>query len=169
MVFPVTLFFFLGEDMPDFWVDYGGVFSKVAETAVITLVPVIHITDLVEGDIKSVHTEDDSTSYQNTTGNDAVVSFSIQASNAGGTATRHVKVYSSPNNDSTSGATLLFEYGTASSSFFDTAGDNIGLSNLRIQNNHFLVIENVDDSRAGPNHITINSSRLFFVREYTNI
>ena len=160
---------FLGiDDLPDHWVELGGVFTKVNPTAVVTRIPVVYTPVLTEGVIASVHTENDSTSYQNTTGNTAIASLVIGAISTG-LESRHVKIWSSPNDNSSIGATLLFEIGTTSSFAFDNDGDEISLIDLKIQHNHYLVIENVDEGRAGTNNIAVNRQEYFFVKEYTGI
>ena len=157
-----------GDDLPDYWTSIGGINTKVAPTAVITRVPVVLTAVLAEGDIHSVHIEDDTTSYQNTSGNPAYTSFSIGTSQAGG-AQRHVKIYSSPTDDSATGAILLFEIGTVDTPAFDGPTDSLTVSNLKIENNHYLVVENVDESRVGDNSLKINNFGYFFVLEYTGI
>jgi len=90
---------------------------------------------------------------KNTTGNDAFAVLIIIA-RTGGTEERHVKIYSGPTENSTSGATLLFEVGRdANSGILNAQGEQLTTPVLKIQNNHFLTVENVDDSRAGINDI----------------
>lgn len=108
---------------------------------------------LTEGGVRSMHEEDDSTDYQNTTGFNAICVLTFEAS-ASGTEERHVRVYSGPTTNSTTGATLLWEFGTdGTSGIFDTSGQRVTTPPLKISNNHFIIVENVDDSRAGTNNI----------------
>ena len=109
-----------------------------------------------EGDILSVH-DDDNTDYKNTTGFDAITVLTINVINTG-VATRHIKVYSGPTTDSTSGATLVWEVGQVDNDFYDGDGDAITTPPLKIQNNHFIIVENVDDSRAGTNNFQVTGT-----------
>ncbi len=119
-----------------------------------TIVYLAYNSAIAEAAVVSVHTDDDSTSYQNTSGFDAVAVLTLAT--VSGSDEAHVKVYSSPNDNSTSSATLLWEYGnSASSSMFKAAGDLLTSPPLKIQNNHYIVIENVDESRAGDNTIDL--------------
>ena len=157
------------DDLPDFWTLLGGIFTKVAETATLTQIPVILQTLMTEGLVQSIHVEDNSTSYQNTTGNDAFATVTLKAFSSG-TATRHAKIWSSPNDNSITGATLLYEVGTVDvAGLFDTAGDELTFVDCKIADNHFLVIENVDDSRAGTNNFVVSNQEIFFLDEYTDI
>lgn len=114
-----------------------------------------HRSSITEGSVVSVHTEGDSTSYQNTSGSTAYAAIIILCA-GGGTEERHVKVYSSPNDNSTTSATLLFEFGAnTGTNFMDANGEKFTTPKLAIQTNHYLVVENVDDSRSGTNNIQV--------------
>jgi len=121
---------------------------------------------ITEGGKLSVHKDDD-TDYQNTSGFDAMAIVIIQALDTGA-ATRHVKLWSAPTTNSTTSATLLVEYGGTDSTHFDASNDLLTMPPVKIQNNHYLVVENVDDSRAGTNNvgvIGIQSGKIGFVVE----
>jgi hypothetical protein len=66
-----------------------------------------------------------------------------------------VKIYSGPTTDSTTSATLLWEIGHTDDVFFDSSNDLLMTSPLTIQFNHYLIVENVDDSRAELNDVTV--------------
>ena len=156
------------DDLPDYWTPVGGIFTKVASTAVVTRVPLIITTDYNEGDIMSVHTEDDSTSYQNTSGNPAYATVTIVNAPTG-VATRHVRIWSSPNDDSIAGATLRYEVGSTDHIGFDEQGESLSFPDVKIENNHYLVVENVDDGRTGTNDFTVGNAEFFFILEYTGL
>ena len=128
---------------------WSGIGIKDADTVKLLL----FTSTFLEGQTRSVHDETDSTAYQNTSGNTAFAIIILKASNTG-TQVRHIKVWSGPNADSTTSATLLFEFGsTTGSSFMNNNNEKFTLPVLPIQNNHYLTIENVDDGRAGTNSI----------------
>lgn len=123
--------------------------------------------DITEGTALSVHDESD-TDYQNTSGADATTVLILLATNTGA-ATRHVRVYSSPTTDTIAGGTLVWETGQSDSTFFDAASDQLTSPPMQIQNNHFIVVNNVDDSRAGTNNVQVlglNSNIAAFVVEH---
>lgn len=111
-------------------------------------------TDWAEGNIQSLH-DQTNTDYQNTSGYDAIAVINITCKNGGG-ATRHVKIWSGATVNSTSGATLLYEVGGEDTVFFDGLNDTLTVGPLKVQNNHYLTIENVDDSRTGSNDIGLS-------------
>lgn len=155
--------------MPNQWVDLGGVFFAVDANTVITLVPVFHTASITEGEVKSVHTADDSTAYQNTTGNTAYATLNLRTID-GGQSERHIKIWSGPTADSTTSATLLWEIGKLSTTEYLSQSDvdRITTRTLKIQNNHYLTIENVQESRAGTNNVTIGiDSTVNYVIERT--
>jgi len=115
---------------------------------------VYHTSNITEGTVVSVHDGTD-TDYKNTTGYNAIAVLTLRANNTGN-STRHVKIYSGPTTDSTSGATLLFEYGQNNHSDFDASTDFLTTPPLTISNNHYLIVENVDDARTGTNDIDIS-------------
>lgn len=156
------------DDLPDHWINMGGVFTAVASTATIESKILMHNTELSEGDVKSIHMDDDTTAYQNTTGNAAFATLRITATGSG-SSTRHIRIYSAPTSDSTSSATLLFEFGTGDTNAFDSSGNTMTVSGLKIQNNHYLVLENVDDSRAGTNDVFVVADLTSSVQEFSNI
>lgn len=108
--------------------------------------------EITEGSTISVH-DDDDTNYQNNSGNDAIVVLRLQNVQVGA-STRHVKIYSHSVVD-IAGGTLVFEIGQTDSVFFDANGDNLTTPPMRIQNGHFINVENVDDSRTGTNNLRV--------------
>jgi len=116
-----------------------------------TVVRVYTGADIAEGGVLSVHKEDN-TDYQNTSGFNAFAVIVLDGRDSG-IATRHVKIYSAPTTDSISGATLVFETGQVDNDNFDAGGDYVTTPPLKIQDNHYIVVENVDDSRAGTNNV----------------
>ena len=142
--------YFTGNGSTEF--DSGGIGLGVNDGD--TVKTLIHGTGIVEGGIQSVHTRDDSTSYQNLSGNTAIATL-VLVGNDTGTEPRHIKLYSAPDDDSTaSGAVLLYEADQAS--LLASSSDVFTTPPLPISNNHYLVIENVDESRGGTNNITAN-------------
>lgn len=111
------------------------------------------LANMAEGTILSVPQEGGS-DYKNLSGFNTVAVLMVQCANTG-VASRHVKIYFSPTTNSSSGATLLWEIGSVDNIFFDASTDSITTSPLTIQNNHFIIVENVDDSRAGLNDISV--------------
>ena len=110
--------------------------------------------DMTEGTVLSVH-DDAGAAYQNLSGFNAVAVLRIEARGSG-FATRHVRVYSGPTTNDITGATLLWEVGQVDSAFFDLTANVITTSPLTISNNHYLIVENVDDSRTGTNDIRVS-------------
>jgi hypothetical protein len=107
---------------------------------------------LIEGAVLSVHTDADA-NYQNTSGFDAIAILTFVASQAG-SATRHVRVYASDTVDTADG-TLLWEVGATDTEFFDGVQDLLTSPPLRIPDDKFITVVNVDDSRAGDNHLYV--------------
>jgi len=115
--------------------------------------------EITEGQIRSLHLEDDTTDYQNTSGFNAFAAITVEADNTG-ILTRHIKIFSSPTTNSITSATLLYEYGSQQTPMLNADGEKLSITGLKIQDDHFLVIQNVDDSRAGLNSITIGSTEI---------
>jgi len=121
-----------------------------------TVKMIIHTAAIAEAGVNSIHEEDNATSYQNTSGADAFAILILKCDNTGAIE-RHIKLHSSPNDNSTTSATLLFEVGAGTAnSILDADNEELTVGPLRISNNHYLVIENVDDSRAGSNDIRVS-------------
>ena len=108
---------------------------------------------IAEGSALSVHDESDS-DYQNLSGFDAMAVIVLNGNDTGG-ATRHVKIWSAPTTDSITAATLVFETGDSDNNYFDANLDRLTTPPCRIQDNHFIVVENIDDSRAGTNNVNV--------------
>jgi len=104
---------------------------------------------IAEGGINSLHLQDDSTDYQNTSGAVAYAVIIVRGDGTG-TQARHIKIYSAPTTNSKVGATELFDYDGPD---FDANNQLITTPILEIQNNHYIVVENIDESRAGTNSI----------------
>jgi len=104
-----------------------------------TVKGLLHTTDIADTQLRSVHLDDDSTSYQNTTGLDSVVVLQIRAVNSG-TTDRNFKVYTSPNDNSKTGATEVFSMDVIS--YLNALNDVFTTPPLAIKNNHFCVVEN---------------------------
>jgi len=143
----------------------GGVGIEVKDGDTVKLLT--HRTAITEGTVRSAHEQDNSTSYQNTSGQDAIAILLLETFSAG-TEERHYKIYSGPTDNSTASATLLLEYGSdATSGHFDAPnqGDLMTTSPLTISNNHYIIIENVDDSRAGTNDLVLRPGNYSIVVE----
>ena len=110
--------------------------------------------NIAEGGILSVH-GDDNADYQNNTSFDAIAVLTLQGVGTGG-ATRHVKIWSGTVTDSLSGSTtLLWEFGQVDSTFFDASSDSLTTPPMKIAAGRYLIVENVDDSRAGDNSVKV--------------
>lgn len=109
---------------------------------------------MTEGTILSVHDDVTGAAYQNTSGSTALAVLTIQG-NSSGVLTRHVKIYSGPTTDSVTGATLLLEVGAVVTGFLNASDNRFTTPPLKIQNNNFIIVENVDDSRAGINNLIV--------------
>jgi len=107
--------------------------------------------EIAEGTVLSAHGEDNA-DYKNISGKNAIAVIILEGRNSGA-ATRHIKIYSGPTTDSITGATKVFETGQTDGGYFDAANDLLTLPPVKIQNNHFIIVENVDDSRAGTNAV----------------
>ena len=66
-----------------------------------------------------------------------------------------MRVYYNSTTDSTAYATLLFEIGQQDSGFFDASSDRITTPPLTIPTGNYVIVENVDASRAGTNDIRV--------------
>ena len=116
---------------------------------------ILHTTEITEGSAVSLHTDDDSTSYQNSATGKAGAIFIIECRGTG-TEPRHIKVYSSPTDNSATG-TVVFDYdGDGKGNFNSSTEELTVLIPNSIAANHYIVIENVDESRAGVNNIRVN-------------
>lgn len=89
---------------------------------------------------QSIHLIDDSTSYQNNSGNDAFIILILQAVGAGIVA-RQALLYDAPTDNSTAGATLRLDTGSISGILRDT-GDRLTIGPIRISNGNYCVIHN---------------------------
>ena len=138
-----------GEDMADHYIELPKYLGEVAGGALgkilvgmqdeDTFRHLIHLTDITGGgDIKSMHLEDDSTSYQNTSGQDAYFALEIFITNS--TGTRDIAIYSSPNDNSKTSATLVHTIN--SPNFGGTINRFWTTPVLRVQNNEYIVVEN---------------------------
>lgn len=90
------------------------------------------------GQVFSVHIQDNATSYQNTSGFDAFAILVVEAS--GVAQTRIINIYDSPTDNSTAGATLRFDI---NQNFFDSTNEKLTTPPMKISNNNFCVVENV--------------------------
>lgn len=158
-----------GDEMPDnlFGLAYydgtqatpkesGGVALGVNDADTIQILA--YDTTITTGQIFSIHERDDSTSYQNVSGANATAVLNIQAQNAG--STRHIRIWSSPNDDSKTSATLILEIDQTG--ILDNAAEILTVICPKIQNNHYLVIENAG---ASTEDIKIPLSRPSYVVE----
>lgn len=119
-----------------------------------TIKYLIHLSAIAEGAIAAVFEEDNTTIYQNNSGKTAIVSLVISATGSG-TLERHPRVYSAPNSGNLTGALLRWEIGTTQTNILDADLELLTTPPLFINDNHFIVVENVDDSRAGINSILV--------------
>ena len=127
-----------------------------------TIKILVHDTAITEGTAVSVHLRDDSTSYQNNSGGNASAILLITGESAG-TESRHVKVWSSPNDNSTTSATLILDIDQPG--VLNANGEAMTVVCPKIQSGHYLVIENVDESRAGANDVHIPNVLVSYVVE----
>jgi len=113
------------------------------------LLILLHQTPIVigSGNAKSLHRSDDSTAYQNTTGNVVHVIVTPIITNDG--PLNSYKIYSAPNNDSLTGATEVFDLADFTINWDISASFDRWTSALvPIQDNHFIVIENTGTGGA---------------------
>lgn len=115
-----------------------------------------HETDITDGDIKSMHLYDDSTSYQNTSGATAYFTLAIVISSA--TGDRIIKIHSSPNDDSLTGATLLETLDSSSISEWDAVNDVVSTAILGVENNHYIIVENATGVSGRNVEVQLNKS-----------
>ena len=90
--------------------------------------------------VKSVHLNDDATDYQNSSSKDAYALLTIRATGAGVTS-RTFKIYSAPTTDSVAGATEIMNF-VPRSAQLNASGQTVSTILLKIQPNHFIVIQN---------------------------
>ena len=118
-----------------------------------------HGAVITEGSTKTIHLEDDSTAYQNTSGFTATAGIVLKAASSG-TEERHVRIRASNTVDTADG-TILFEIGsTAGTGMLDANNKSLSIGPLFIPTGKYLTIENVDDSRAGANDVNVNDFSL---------
>lgn len=125
-----------------------------------TLKTILHITLITDTQTLSVHEDDDATSYQNTSGFDAMAVLVLNAQGSDGATVRNFKLYSSPNNNSTTSATLVYDFSTFSpAGVFDATNDIYTTPPVKIENNHYVVIENLSGS-ANSTFLVTGDSRI---------
>ena len=107
------------------------------------LLQLTHNTDIIIGgaNAKSLHLSDDSTSYQNTTGN-TVYAIVTPRITTDGTLNSY-KLYSAPTDNSVASAIEVFDLADFTVDWDISATfDRFTSSLVAIQNNHFIVLEN---------------------------
>ena len=111
-----------------------------------------HPTSIAQNGIQSIHLDDNSTAYQNTTGDvvHAIISPEVES----GVSFSSYKLYSAPTTDSVASATEVFD-STDIISNWDLINTFLTSVLVPIQNNHFIVIENTSSSAV---NIRIRSS-----------
>ncbi len=123
----------------------------------------VHRLAISEGVSDNVLLEDNTTPYQNTSGEDAVAIITIRATGAG-TEERHWRIWDSPTSATATG-TLRYEFGSdATSGKMDASGLLMTCPPIKVSNNNFIVLECVDDGRVGSNAVAVTES---FVAERT--
>ncbi len=98
----------------------------------------VHTTDIQDTQLRSVHLSDDSTSYQNNSGKDAFAIIKLTARDSG-TGSRAFKIYSSPNDNSKTSATEVYDFD--GNTGFNNTSEDWTTPPLKIQNTHFCVVE----------------------------
>lgn len=89
----------------------------------------------------SINLSNDSTSYQNNSGFDAMVIFVIRVSLDGG-GISSFEVYDAPTDNSIAAATLRFQNFGGISSLLNAAGERQTIGPIKISNGNFCVINN---------------------------
>jgi len=120
----------------------------------------VHTTDITDAQLRSVHLSDDVTSYQNLSGKDAFVILLLVARNTS-TGPRPFKIYSSPNDNSKTGATEVYDFD--GNTGFNNTGEGWTTPPLKIQNNHFCVVENLSGNALRDISVSIASRVVGFV------
>ena len=130
---PTILFQVEGEDMVFNSTTFIGL--NDADTRIL----LVNETVLSQNVPKSILLSDDSTVYQNTTGQDAFASIIVEMSGADG-ASAAWEAYSAPTSNSIAGATKVFENLGGMSGVLDANGQTQTATPLKISNGHFIVI-----------------------------
>jgi len=89
----------------------------------------------------SIHLSDDSTSYQNNSGNDAFVILVVNAISSDG-AVRSFEIYDAPTDDSIASATLRFENQGGILNLLNADNQKQTVGPIKISNGNFCVINN---------------------------
>lgn len=120
-----------------------------------TVVKLTHNTSFDDTVLKSLHLMDDSTDYQNTSGNTAYAIVTATAITDAGD--RAFKIWSAPTTDSKTAATQVFDSAVAFNNLLWDGNNELLTSwQVPITDQHFIVIENT--SGATPRNINIANS-----------
>lgn len=122
-----------------------------------TMRTLIHSTDITDTQLRSIHSDDDSTSYQNGSGFNAIAVLVLGARGAA-TVIRNFKLWSSPNDNSKTSATLVYDFSTSTvGTVFDSSADSFTCPPVKVQNSHYLVLENLSGSATGDIDVGLGS------------
>jgi hypothetical protein len=145
------------DDMADNYVELAksnGTFSsllRIGYSKTEKITQILYTDNIFQGEIKSMHFNDNSTSYRNLSGTNARFYLTVRAIVIADP--RIIKIYSSPTDDSISGATLLQTLDDSTGYDFNAINDTVSSDELIVQNNHYIVLEN--DTTVTNSHVTV--------------
>lgn len=109
------------------------------------ILTLVHNATIAQNGIQSMHLADDTTAYQNLTGEIAYAIVSVETTAA--LSNTSYKLYSAPTTDSVADAIEVFD-STDIFSDWDVANTFMTSVLVSIQNNHFIVLENTSTNAA---------------------
>lgn len=114
-----------------------------------TVTKLVHNTGFDDTVARSLHLVDDSTAYQNNSGQTAYAIVTVSAV-TDSAADRAFKIYSAPTTDSVAAATEVFDSTDLlnASTAFDNPNDRATSWQVPIQDTHYIVIENTSGASS---------------------
>jgi len=117
-----------------------------------------HTANIDDGGAQSLHLNDDSTAYQNSTSKTAYAVVAVRAIIDAGE--RKFKIHSSPTSDTVAGTKVFDTDDFLFSSSLNVTGEKLTAFLLPIQPTHFIVLENFSGST--PRNIDVDNSENTF-------
>ena len=128
-------------------------FERIGYNRDDNLVVLQHPTDILPATPRSLHSGSSTTSYQNTTGRTVYAIVTVTAGNPN--TNPRWKLFSAPTNDSIAAATEVFDSDNIINILSTIFSDRLTSLLVPIQDNHFIVLQNLDSNVAGI--ITVNT------------
>jgi len=146
------------EDLPDHFISlpfFRGASGSTPEPSgqislgvndIDTVKPLIHDVDISVGTSRSIHEADDSTPYQNLSGNDAFIILILQAGDTVNGVPANYKIWDSPTTDTATGTERFDTQGGNLANNMNATQQRITLGPFKISNNNYCVINPIANS-----------------------